>query len=137
LWYALGVDLTAADLGVALGSAAASFLASYVALVRPLAGKVKRVQADPEDIQAIRAVLEEARAELGKFSTRIDRLERDQSLSSQDIDKLQERQGRTVSQEEFATYAQTMQQSLQGLVEKLGHATGTIEAWVRQQPGAR
>jgi predicted nucleic acid-binding Zn-ribbon protein len=131
------VDFSPADVGAALGGAAASFLATYVALVRPLAGKIKKNASAPEDIQAIRALLEELKAELGKALTRIERMERDAERAAQAIDKVEEKQGRTVSQEEFATYAQSMQQSLQGLVEKLGHATGTIEAWVRQQPGGR
>jgi chromosome segregation ATPase len=94
---------------------------------------MKKHSTNPEDIQAIRATVDELKGELGKACTKLERLERDLDRAAEAIDKLEEKQGRTVTQEEFATYAQTMQQSLQGLVEKLGHATGTIEAWVRQQ----
>lgn len=128
-----GVDFSPADVGAAVGGGLASFLATYVTLVRPLAGKVRKHASAPEDIQAIRAQVEGLTAEFGKACTRLERAERDLADAAKAIDKLEEKQARTVSQEEFGTYAQTMQQSMQGLVEKLGHATGTIEAWVRQQ----
>ena len=131
------MDLSPSDVGLAVGAAASSFAATWLALIRPLAGKVRKHSVYPEDIQAIRSLVDELRAELVKVCTRLERMERDAHDADRKIDKLEEKQGRTVSQDEFSTYASTMQQSLQGLIEKLGHATGTIEAWVRQQPGGR
>jgi DNA repair ATPase RecN len=125
-----------AELTQLAGAGLATFLATWLALVRPLAGKVKH-SSSPEALEAIRAGLREAERELDRAVERLEAVEREAHRTAQALDRIEQKMGRTVTAEEFGTYTQAIQQSLQALAEKLGHATGSIEAWARSQMGGR
>jgi hypothetical protein len=74
--------------------------------------------------------------ELGRLTTLIEGLKEGQIRLFQLVEKLEEKQARMVTDEEFATYVAATTESLRGLVEKLGNVCGQIEAWTRFQ-GAR
>jgi chromosome segregation ATPase len=127
-----------------VGTAFAAFLASWAGLVRPLDRKLKMQGALGQDIEAIRREQEQERTraakqaeQLVKLQAQLESCREAQGKLEQAAEKIQERLGRTVTEEEFATYTQAMNQNVQTLVEKLGNATGAIEAWYRGQSAGR
>jgi predicted RNase H-like nuclease (RuvC/YqgF family) len=127
-----------------VGSAVAAFAVTWAALVRPLDRKVKRQAGSAEDIEAIKREQEHARKqaakqreELVKLAAHLEACQRAQGKLEEATEKIQERLSRTVTEDEFAAYTVAMNQSMQTLVEKLGNATGAIEAWYRSQSGGR
>ena len=138
------MDETLLEIAKTLAPAAAAFIASWLGLVRPLAGRVKREAASFVDIEAIKreqAKAQEevarAREEAVKLRAEVEGMGRDVCKMDQAVEKLKESQGKNVTEEEFAAYSSTMSQNLQTLVERLGNATGAIEAWYRSQGGVR
>jgi septal ring factor EnvC (AmiA/AmiB activator) len=124
------------ELGQVAGGAVAAFVTTWLALVRPLAGKVKQAPnlaalSDlQKELQGCKSQLDLAVQRLGTLESRVQELGRD-------VDRVEQKLGRTITNEEFQTYTQAMQTSLQSLAEKLGHATGSIEAWVRANSATR
>lgn len=120
-----------------LGAVLASFGASWLALGRPLARRL----GEQEEV-ASPALLTRIEKELGGHGERLARVENavEQCQEAhrklfQLVERLEERSGRTVTDEEFRTYVSTTTESLQNLIEKLGHVTGQFEAWTRAQSG--
>jgi len=138
------MDETLLEIAKTLAPAAAAFIASWLGLVRPLAGRVKREAASFVDIEAIKreqakaqGEVARAREEAVKLRAEVEGMGRDVCKMDQAVEKLKESQGKNVTEEEFAAYSSTMSQNLQTLVERLGNATGAIEAWYRSQGGGR
>jgi hypothetical protein len=59
------------------------------------------------------------------------RLDRDLADLKQRLDKSEERAAKAVTDDEFEAYTTTTNKSVQALTEKIGSATGAIEAWYR------
>lgn len=135
---------SARQLGEYMAAIAAALGTTWLALVRPLARRVS-IQEEawsPEQVQrlanacdALKATLSQKETELGKIATLVEQLQEDRRRLFQLIEKLEEKQARMVTDEEFATYVAATTENLRGLVEKLGNVCGQIEAWTRFQGG--
>lgn len=115
------------EIGTAIGAALAAIGASW-GLVRP----VKKRLAEAEAAAS-------SPAGLSRISERVTRLEdaeeRRSSTERENRERLQrieERLGRTVTDEEFAAYTQQTTKALNGLSEKVGRVTGALEAWTKR-----
>jgi len=53
------------------------------------------------------------------------------------LEKAEDKAGRAVTEDEFEAYTSTTNKNVQSLTEKLGSATGAIEAWYRLQNAGR
>jgi chromosome segregation ATPase len=138
------VEEQALDIAKLVGTAAGAFVTAWLGLVRPLDKKLRKAMASPDDIAGLRTSLDKVVAELQDISTRIARIEERANDSRsklveacQDVKNLQEKLGRTVTDEEFASYVQATAAEVRALSERLGQATGAIEAWSRAQSGGR
>jgi len=107
--------------GAMLGTAAASFFATWAALVRPL----KR-QLDASDSALV--------PKLDLVLHRLEALEREHLRINEKLASFEQRLAHLVTDEEFAVYTRHTTSALAGLTEKVGHATGALEAWSRQAP---
>lgn len=103
------------DIGKILGAAGAGFAASWASLP----GRVKKEIAEDESLALLRQ--------------RVDALQKDLGDARETIKRLEERTSRSVSDEEFGTYTAHTSAAVTALTEKIGHATGAIEAWYRSQ----
>ena len=134
----------ALDLARMAGAAVGTLLTTWLALVRPLDKRLRRSMVAPEDIASLGSQIEGAKAELREISTRLARLEERGKESReklneacQDVKSVQEKLGRTVTDDEFAAYVQSTNSEVRSLSERLGRAAGAIEAWSHQQSSGR
>jgi len=103
------------EIGKLLGAAAAGVAASLATLPR----RVKKEIAEDESLALLRQ--------------RLDGLHKDVTETRDAVRRLEERVSRSVSDDEFATYTSQTSAAVTALTEKVGHATGAIEAWYRSQ----
>jgi hypothetical protein len=101
-----------------LGAAAAGAAAGFAGLAK-VPGKIKKGIAEDESLALLRQ--------------RLDTLQQDMSEIKDAQKRLEERVARSVSDEEFSTYTAHTSAAVTALTEKVGHATGAIEAWYRGQ----
>jgi hypothetical protein len=114
------LDLTAIETaGALLGTAAASFFASWLSIARPL----KRQIAESEPSAKVDLLVHRVQ----QAEIRLDKI-------CDKADANEDRVGRMVTDEEFAAYSNHTTKAVQNLTEKVGHVTGALEAWYRQ-PG--
>lgn len=126
--------------GIAMGSAAASYVAAWQLLVKPqekkldkklvdavpdqsvLATQIKNLESGVDDLEA---VVKEHKQSLEKqIDDNARRLE-------QRVNRAEDNIGKMVTTEEFSAQVQITTKSVEGLTEKVGNATGAIEAWTR------
>lgn len=107
-------------IGSALGSAAATAGAVWGALVRPM----QKQLAEASDA----AKAQDPKVPL--FEQKLAELERR-------LEKAEDKASRAVTEDEFEAYTSTTNKNVQGLTEKIGSATGAIEAWYRLQNAGR
>lgn len=108
-----------ATLGAMLGSALASFVAAWAALVRPLKQQIDSSDPAPK---------------LDLILHRLTALEANQQSIFDRLASLDQRMAHLVTDEEFAVYTRHATDAIAGLTEKVGRATGALEAWSRQAP---
>lgn len=101
-----------------LGAAAAGAIAGFAGLAK-VPGQVRKGIAEDESLALLRQ--------------RLDAIQRDVAEAKEDVKRLEERVARSVSDEEFSTYTSHTSAAVTALTEKIGHATGAIEAWYRSQ----
>lgn len=112
------MDLSAVEAaGALLGTATASFIASWFSIGRPL--KKQLEDAEPT-------------AKLDLFGHRIKELEHQLDKVASRVEHNENRTSRMVTDDEFATYTSHTTKAVQNLTEKVGHVTGALEAWYRQ-----
>jgi hypothetical protein len=100
--------------GTALGAAAATAAAVWGALVRPMRRQLNEATEAARAPDPKVAVLESKLAE-----------------ALRRLDKIEDRTNKSVTDDEFEAYTSTTNKSVQALTEKIGSATGAIEAWYR------
>ena len=101
-----------------LGAAAAGAVAGFAGMAK-VPSKIKKGIAEDESIALVRQ--------------RLTAIEQDMTEIKEAMRRLEDRSARTVSDEEFATYTSHTSAAVTALTEKIGHATGAIEAWYRSQ----
>ena len=101
-----------------LGAAAAGAAAGFAGLSR-VPGRIKKTIAEDESLALLRQ--------------RLDAIQQDIAEIKEDIQRLEDRGVHSVSDEEFSTYTAHTSAAVTALTEKIGHATGAIEAWYRSQ----
>jgi ABC-type transporter MlaC component len=101
-----------------LGAAAAGAVAGFAGYAK-VPGKIKKGIAEDESLALLRQ--------------RIDDIQKDVAEIKDTQKRLDERVARSVSDEEFSTYTAHTSAAVTALTEKIGHATGAIEAWYRSQ----
>jgi hypothetical protein len=106
--------------GAALGSAMATAGAVWGALVRPMQKKLSEAS-EAAKVQD---------PEIPLLRQRVAELERR-------LEKTEDKANRAVTEDEFEAYTSTTNKNVQALTEKIGSATGSIEAWYRLQSGGR
>lgn len=135
------------SVGAGLGAAGASFLGTWVALVRPAKNDVsdlRRLTARHTDLEALKKELGEKLEALKKEHTdlreshsvlesRVDQGSDSTTSNSQKIDKLADRVRECVTLEEFHTHTQETSRSVQTLTEKVGAVVGAVNAWRDQR----
>jgi hypothetical protein len=104
------------ELAKLLGAAVVGGLGGLAGLSR-VPNRIKKGIAEDESLALVRQRLESIQKELGEVRDAIRRLE--------------ERAAHSVSDEEFSTYTTQTSAAVTALTEKVGHATGAIEAWYR------
>lgn len=120
------------EIGKMAGAAVAGFMASMAAA--PL--RVKKQLAE-RDVGV--AVLQERLKKLEEDESlavlrqRVDGMQKEVTDVRDLLKRLEERASRSVSDEEFSTYTAQTGAAVTALTEKVGHATGAIEAWYRSQ----
>lgn len=101
-----------------LGAAAAGAVAGLTGLAK-VPQRVKKGIAEDESLALLRQRLDAVQQDIGEIKDTLKRFE--------------ERVARSVSDEEFSTYTSHTSAAVTALTEKIGHATGAIEAWYRSQ----
>jgi len=101
-----------------LGAAAAGAAAGFAGLAK-VPGKIKKGIAEDESLALLRQ--------------RLDDVQKDVTEIKDSVKRLEDRVSRSVSDEEFSTYTSHTSAAVTALTEKIGHATGAIEAWYRSQ----
>lgn len=119
------------ELAQLVGTGAATFLATWATLVRPM----KARSADPRAVEALGTKLDGLKSDVDELKTTQARLEtrienHEKSLKNGDrkTEKLEERLSRTVTDEEFAAYTQQTTTAINGLTERVGRAIGALDA---------
>jgi len=102
-------------MGKLLGAAAAGVVASLATLPQ----RVKKEIAADESLALLRQ--------------RLDGVQKDVAEVRDAVKRMEDRVARSVSDEEFSSYTQQTSAAVTALTEKVGHATGAIEAWYRSQ----
>lgn len=118
-------------IGTALGAAAATAGAVWGALVRPMHRRLN------EATEAARAPDPELAILRQRLADVLDRLDKFEERSVRRLEKVEERSANSVTDDEFEAYTNTTNKSVQALTEKIGSATGAIEAWYRLQNQGR
>ena len=103
------------EMGKLLGAAAAGVVASLATLPQ----RVKKEIAADESLALLRQ--------------RLDGVQKDVAEVRDAVKRMEEHVARSVSDEEFSSYTQQTSAAVTALTEKVGHATGAIEAWYRSQ----
>lgn len=101
-----------------LGAAAAGAVAGFAGLAQ-VPKRVRKGIAEDESLALLRQ--------------RLDAIQQDVSEINSSVKRLEDRVSRSVSDEEFSTYTSHTSAAVTALTEKIGHATGAIEAWYRSQ----
>ncbi len=104
------------DFGKLLGAAVAGALGGLAGLAK-VPNRVKRGIAEDESLALLRQ--------------RLDTIQRDITETKDTLKRLEERAAHSVSYQEFAAYTTQTSAAVTALTEKVGHATGAIEAWYR------
>ena len=99
-----------------VGAAVAGALGGLAGLSR-IPNRIKKGIAEDESLALVRQRLETLQKEVGDIRDAVRRLE--------------DRAAHTVSDEEFSVYTTQTSTAVTALTEKVGHATGAIEAWYR------
>jgi cell division septum initiation protein DivIVA len=103
------------EIGKLVGAAAAGFAASLAAMPQ----RMKKEIAEDESLALVRQ--------------RLDALQKEVTEVRDAVKRMEERVARSVSDEEFSAYTSQTSAAVTALTEKVGHATGAIEAWYRSQ----
>lgn len=111
-------DQIAATLGAAAGSFVTAVGVTWAALVRPLQ---KKVAEQPG---------KEVTLDVGELKQKLRDLERRIETMEKAQEKVNERLRHVVTDDEFQTYVQSTNTSIQGMTEKIGQARGAIELWL-------
>lgn len=104
------------EVGKLLGAAVAGALGGLAGMAR-VPERVKKSIAEDESLALLRQ--------------RLDTIQRDVAEAKDTLKRLEERAAHSVSDEEFAAYTTQTSAAVTALTEKVGHATGAIEAWYR------
>lgn len=135
----------ALHLGTFVGSSAAAFGVVWMTLGKKLREDVRDVETrsvKTEDIDGLREKLgaseKECQERFGRLEgrasvleTKVTTQESQVKENASRVDRIQERMGSFVTDEEFQTDKNHTAQSLSSLTEKIGRAVGALEAWRR------
>jgi hypothetical protein len=134
-----------APLAEGVGIFLATFVATWATQTRPMSKRLNDV-AGPDELRAIR---EQQQQDLRDLWAAVNKLNescvrdstKQQGLSEQvqraldAIATFETRLSSTVTDEEFQSYVANTQNCIRDLIEKLGRAVGTMDAWSTQQGG--
>lgn len=118
----------AISIGTGLGACGATFWATWAKLVKPLSQRVEdhaKATVAPEDFQTVR---DDARSAAQALTT----LQKDMTEVKDALKDLAESLRHCVTDDEFASYTGQTTGLINGLTEKVGRATGVLEAWANQ-----
>jgi hypothetical protein len=114
--------MEAEEIGKLLGAVAAGAIGGLAGLAR-IPQRVKRGIAEDESLALLRQ--------------RLDAIQREVAETKDAVKRLEDRAAHFVSDEEFQTYTNRTSAAVTALTEKVGHATGAIEAWYRSSQRSR
>jgi hypothetical protein len=117
---------------IAIGAGLATFLATYLGPIRSLERKVAASRGT-DDLKPLWDRIDEHAKSTTSLEERAKHLHEGQERHEQGLNGIQEALRHCVTDEEFGAYTQTTNANVQSIGEKLAHATGAMEAWVRTQ----
>lgn len=123
-----GADIAVA-IGTGLGAAGATFWATWAKLIKPLSTRVEehaKVTVSAEDFQKVR--------DASQANTQaVQALQKDLEEIKQTQRDITEQLRHCVTDDEFASYTGQTTGLINGLTEKVGRATGVLEAWTQNR----
>ena len=130
-------------IGECLGAALASFITTWLALVRPMSAKLKDlaspedisrlVGAHKEDLKEVWKVLDELRKSAATHDAKLEEAARFEERVLSVQRDVEDRMRALVTDEEFSAYTAATNENVRLLTEKLGRATGKMD--VLTDPG--
>ena len=130
-----------ATIGAVIGTGAATFVGTWITLLRPLSKRVNEVEStnvSSSSIADIRTDVIEIRQEnagnrLTKVETQHHGIEETLKQINERLLRIETNQRAAVTDEEFGTYVAETTKTVNQLTEKVGRAIGIIESWGRSR----
>ena len=132
------MNVDALQVAVVIGTGLATYVATWATQMRPLNRRLSARDVSLDDIAAtakaaVADELTKLRDDITKLTERSNACAAEHKRHEEAIQRVVDQLQECVKDEEFQAYVATTTGNVQLIGEKLAHATGTMEAWVRSQ----